>query len=106
MDTPPAERRERLQSSVHQLVGQILGIPQAEVDLDRPITAMGLDSLMAIDLKNIVENEAGIVVPTVQILEGPSVRELTSLMETLLWAGADSQRGAPARAGEREIVDI
>jgi len=63
------------------LAAQIAAVFGTEVDnLDRetPVTRMGLDSLMAIELLNRIEAALGIPFPMGAILSGPSVRDLAS----------------------------
>jgi acyl transferase domain-containing protein/acyl carrier protein len=61
------------------LAAQIAAVFGTEVDtLDRetPVTRMGLDSLMAIELLNRIEAALGIPFPMGAILSGPTVRDL------------------------------
>lgn len=61
------------------LAAQIAAVFGTEIDtLDRetPVTRMGLDSLMAIELLNRIEASLGIPFPMGAILSGPSVRDL------------------------------
>ena len=47
----PAERRTRLAGYLRERAAAALGVPAAAVALDQPLTALGLDSLSAIELK-------------------------------------------------------
>ncbi|HEX4498685.1 MAG TPA: AMP-binding protein, partial [Thermoanaerobaculia bacterium] len=45
------------------------------LDPERPLTGFGLDSLVAVELKNAVEDEVGVALPIAGLLEGMSLRE-------------------------------
>jgi len=74
----PEERRARLAAYLREQVGRVLGLPAARVDAEQPIGKLGLDSLMAVELKNRIEADLGIGLAAVALLEGPSVTELTA----------------------------
>ncbi len=50
------------------------------LDPNRPLSAYGLDSLAAVEVKNGVERELGVVLPIVEFLKGPSVRQLAAII--------------------------
>jgi acyl carrier protein len=51
-----------------------------EVDSDRPLTLLGIDSLMAMEIKNRVETELNTEVPIVTVLEGPTIFQLSKML--------------------------
>jgi natural product biosynthesis luciferase-like monooxygenase protein len=75
---PAAAREARLSAYVLDKVADVLQIPPPRLDLDRPLSDVGLDSLMAIELKNRLEGELGVHVSMVTFLEGPSIRQLAA----------------------------
>lgn len=94
-----AQRRRLLDAYVRQEVARVLKIAVAKLDVQQPLSNMGLDSLMAIELKNRVEMDLGIRVSMVTFLQGPSVAQLTTqvLMElepkAQLSSAAQTQHG-------------
>jgi hypothetical protein len=65
------------------------------LDIDQPLNNLGIDSLMAIELKNRIEGDLGVTVPMVKFLEGPSVRDLAGYVSTRF-----SVRGLQSNAGD------
>ena len=61
-----------------------LGIDEASIDPEKSIMQYGLDSLMALEIKNRIEIECGVGIPIVKFLEGPTLINLTSLLEEQL----------------------
>jgi natural product biosynthesis luciferase-like monooxygenase protein len=74
----PDERRAWLESHIKSSVAEVLRLDASELDVDRPLNMMGLDSLMAIEIKNRVESSLGLNLPLVSLLEGPSVAQLAA----------------------------
>ncbi len=86
-------RRALLGDYLALRVGRTLGLAAQELDRARPINLMGFDSLMALETKNVIESDLGVVIPMVRLLEGPSVEEIVG---ELLARGA----GSVERTGE------
>jgi acyl transferase domain-containing protein/D-arabinose 1-dehydrogenase-like Zn-dependent alcohol dehydrogenase/trans-aconitate methyltransferase/acyl carrier protein len=86
----PAERRkELLLDFLKDKVARVLGSSADKVDLSKPLTEVGLDSLMAVELRNWVEGELRVSLPIAELLQGPSVDRLAELLlEQLLKADA------------------
>src|SRR5205814_1115748 len=76
----PGERQHLLESYLCEQVAAALGIATSELDVHHPLNTLGIDSLMALELKNRVEFELGEVVPVVKLLQGPSIAQLTTDM--------------------------
>jgi acyl transferase domain-containing protein len=51
-----------------------------QIDTARPLTLLGIDSLMAMEIKNRVETELNTEVPIVTVLEGPTIAELAKIL--------------------------
>ncbi len=70
-------------------LGMIMGLAADQLDPDQSLGAMGLDSLMAIELKNTIEARIGVVLPMARFLEGPSLQDLALQVAELLTDGQD-----------------
>ena len=75
-------------------IGKILGIVPAKVDVNRPVTDMGMDSLTAMELRLMIEKEVGIELPLMSLASGGSVRQLASQIAARLH-GVDEPAEAP-----------
>ncbi len=76
----PAQRLEILTSQLQKEAARVLRLPSTELDVARSLNQFGLDSLMALELKNRIEARCGITIPLVNILTGPSVKDLSSVL--------------------------
>jgi acyl carrier protein len=76
----PDDWQTILESQLREQAGRVLKMSAASLDVEDPLNTLGIDSLMAIELKNRIEADLGVTVPMVKFLEGPSVRELAGYM--------------------------
>ncbi|BAY66407.1 amino acid adenylation [Calothrix brevissima NIES-22] len=70
------ERHLQLTNYLQAQVAQVLKIEQSQLDVQQPLSSLGIDSLMAIELKNCIETNLGVVVPITSFLEGASIDRL------------------------------
>lgn len=76
------ERFKLLQGYLAEQVAQVLLLPTSRLDVDSPINYMGLDSLIAVELRKRIRNELGIELSITIFLEDVSVTILAAqLME-------------------------
>jgi myxalamid-type polyketide synthase MxaE and MxaD len=80
----PADRLQLIQSHLTELVARVLGLPASKLDIEQPLSNLGLDSLMAVELKNRIAVDLGVNVPMVTFLSGPSVVQAASQLLHLL----------------------
>jgi amino acid adenylation domain-containing protein len=76
----PAERRARLTEWLRERVAAVLGVSASEVSSRKPLTALGLDSLTAVELKGSVEEALGLAAPLLELLQGIGVEPLADLL--------------------------
>jgi len=89
-------------------VGEVFGIADAKVDRTAPLTTLGLDSLMTVELVNRMESVAGVRIPMGTLFSGPSIEELAQTVLRLVLPTrepgdreADTAAGAGGRRSHR-----
>ena len=95
---PVNQRLEKLVVHVQTQVASIMGVsPPESLDLERGLFEMGMDSLMALELKNTLESNLGIFVPAVAAFEHPSVVALSTYLaqEILEWEIPNQSETSP-----------
>ena len=87
MDQAPENRRRSIEDFVQEQAAQVLGFRRDEVfPVEVPLTDLGLDSLMAVDLKNRLQAGLGQNLSPTVVFDYPSVSDMVGLLETMLWA--------------------
>lgn len=71
------EQVEVLKSYLSRLIAKVLRIPENHLSTTRPLTSLGIDSLMAVEMKNRIELDLGISIPLVLFLQGPNINAFT-----------------------------
>jgi len=99
---PAGERLDLLVTMLRDQVGSVLRAAPSDLDVDRPLTDLGLDSLMAIDLVNRIESAFEIAVPRDRLSAGATIAGLAvTLLELIVGVGATpaAPATAPAETG-------
>jgi len=92
----PDQQREMVEEFLAVQIAAVLGSEADSIDRDTPVTGLGLDSLMTVELLNRIEGELRVNFPIGSILSGPSISDLAvTLLGPLLAAARLEARGAP-----------
>jgi phthiocerol/phenolphthiocerol synthesis type-I polyketide synthase C len=83
-DATGPERRRLLESYLRDQAAGQLGMTPSLLDIESPLNNLGVDSLMAAELRAHIERDVGVVVPVVNFLDGPSVSALADWLGTTL----------------------
>ncbi len=99
----PVELKALVLQLLTEQVAGVLRLPPAEVDPDRSLYDMGLDSLMTVELGVGIERQFGVQLPTMGLSEASSLRGLAARVLEALQAhdapeGEDAEVAARAEA--------
>jgi phthiocerol/phenolphthiocerol synthesis type-I polyketide synthase C len=84
---PSADRRDYLVQAIKEHIGRVLGMQPAELDADRPLMELGLDSLMGVELSEILARE-NIPLPVMELIQSGSIANMAArILQTLDAAG-------------------
>lgn len=79
-----------------QEVGEILRLPPAKIEADRPLQDMGLDSLMGVEMVVALESRFGIRLPVMALSESATIERLAARILEQLRAERQEGGSAPA----------
>ncbi len=92
------ERPALLADYLHQLTAKVLRIERARFDTAQPLHTLGMDSMLAIELKNQIDHYLRVNISVVELLQGSSVMLLaTRILPQLVFA-------APAEMDDIETL--
>ena len=96
---PADERPELLRTWLAERFARLARVPMARLDLGRPLTGQGLDSLAAIELASEVETSLGVTLSLADLLAGLSLDEIASRLvgevESSASSAEEATRGEP-----------
>ena len=72
---------------LRNLVAEVMNHDGDLMDTSENLNEMGLDSLMAVEIKNRVQSETGVDIPIIQVLDGMSLNSLTEQVMNHLHLG-------------------
>ncbi|MFD1047718.1 acyl carrier protein, partial [Kibdelosporangium lantanae] len=75
-----AQRLAAVETITRECVAVVARMPAAGIDPDMPLRSLGINSLMALELRNELEGRFEVALSTTVILNHPTVRELAPLV--------------------------
>ena len=85
-DANQEEGLKLMQSYLMNKVGQVLRSDQSGLDVAVPLNTLGMDSVMALDLKNRIEKDTHVSLSIVALLKGMNIAQLALQITTRLQA--------------------
>ncbi|MBW4635047.1 MAG: amino acid adenylation domain-containing protein [Iphinoe sp. HA4291-MV1] len=74
----PKDQKLLLESYLQECVARVLKITPSQLNCQQPLSSLGLDSLMAIELQHSIETDLGVILPMTSFLEGDSIAQLVT----------------------------
>lgn len=98
---PATQRARALQAEVATQAAHVLGIaPDQPLDPDQPLHDLGLDSLMAVELRNTLSGLLGTRLPSTLLFDHPSIAKAAEYLGEKLFGREESEPAdSPASAG-------
>jgi acyl transferase domain-containing protein/NADPH:quinone reductase-like Zn-dependent oxidoreductase/thioesterase domain-containing protein/nucleoside-diphosphate-sugar epimerase len=86
-------RESLVREYIRDELARIMGVEPSSLEIDQPLSTFGLDSLLALELKNNLESRLDFTLPMAKLMEGPSIASLAE--ETVrLVVGSDAVSSA------------
>ena len=86
-------RRTMIEEAIRASVADVVKLPAERIDAERPLRALGIDSVMSLELRNRLEKQIGARLPATLIWNYPTIRDLTPYLA--IEAGISLEDGEP-----------
>ncbi|HEU5133178.1 MAG TPA: AMP-binding protein, partial [Pyrinomonadaceae bacterium] len=91
----PGHSIEEVEQWLCTQLAQKLGVDVSEIDLEKPITHYGIDSVATVELMHALETGLGVVVPFTSFYRSPNIREIARETAEQLRGHVDDQKIRP-----------
>ncbi|MGC4093803.1 MAG: KR domain-containing protein [Polyangiaceae bacterium] len=99
----PAEQYERVLLALRELLARVLRLKLEQVDVQASLSQLGLDSLLAVELKNRLFSELSVSFSVVELLRETRIDELGRTLQQRLCSASGQQQLAPRRSESGEL---
>lgn len=108
LQIPTEQQQAAVLAALAQLIARISGLPAAQIEPTTTLTELGLDSLMALELRNVLEARYGVAVPIRNLLLNEQTVGGVSeaLLSGLLLAAASQPAGAERHGASVEVIEV
>jgi len=98
----PADRIDVIGLAVRDVVGSVLRVKPEGLRLDQPLTDLGLDSLMAVEIESSIENSIGVALPPASLMKARTIGQIAMLVSEHMGGGVAN---VPVVSAEPESSD-
>jgi acyl transferase domain-containing protein/NADPH:quinone reductase-like Zn-dependent oxidoreductase/thioesterase domain-containing protein/NAD(P)-dependent dehydrogenase (short-subunit alcohol dehydrogenase family)/acyl carrier protein len=89
-------RRALVRDYIQQELARIMGVAPEGLEADRQLSTFGLDSLLALELKNNLESRLDFTLPMAKLMEGPTIASLAEATVGIIFGELASASGDAA----------
>jgi len=76
----PEEKETVIAQAVREVVGSVLRVKPDTLRDDQPLTDLGLDSLMGVEIENSLEATVGVALPPTSLMRARTIGQIASLI--------------------------
>jgi acyl carrier protein len=106
----PKDREPIITAAVRDIIGSVLRVKPDTLRNDQPLTDLGLDSLMGVEIENSLEAAIGVALPPTSLMRARTIGQIASLiagyMSGKTATPAPAAAAAPVEASVTEHVDL
>lgn len=92
---PPTEKEAVICQAVREAVGSVLRVKPDSLRDDQPLTDLGLDSLMGVEIETSLEGAVGVALPPTSLMRARTIGQIASLIAGHLGGAAPAAESTP-----------
>lgn len=106
----PDERDAVIGQAVRDVVGTVLRVKPESLRDDQPLTDLGLDSLMGVEIETMIEGSIGVALPPTSLMRARTIGQIAALISEHLGGAAEpgtaTKAAPPVPAAPAAEVDV
>ncbi len=102
-DATEADRPKLIEEFLADQLSRVLRMSPDELDIRQPLNNLGIDSLMAVELRNHVQASLGVVIPVAQLLQDPNIVQLAQCILEQLDETTAEEIDVPVGVGGKTV---
>jgi NADPH:quinone reductase-like Zn-dependent oxidoreductase/acyl carrier protein len=99
------EKEAVIAQAVREVVGSVLRVKPDTLRDDQPLTDLGLDSLMGVEIENSLEAAIGVALPPTSLMRARTIGQIATLMMAHIGGGGSPTIVAPPVAARKTTVE-
>jgi acyl carrier protein len=103
---PPAEKLAVICQAVREAVGSVLRVKPDSLRDDQPLTDLGLDSLMGVEIETSLEAAVGIALPPTSLMRARTIGQIGALIAAQLGGASAVAPAAPVAVLEEAVSEV
>lgn len=101
----PDDRLAVICQAVREVVGSVLRVKADSLRDDQPLTDLGLDSLMGVEIETSLESAVGVALPATSLMRARTIGQIGVLIAGHMGSSATPSPVAPAVSVESNVVE-
>jgi len=97
------EREALVVQALQDVVGSVLRVKPESLRPDQPLTDLGLDSLMGVEIENLIESSIGVSLPPASLMRARTIGQIATLLNEHL---GGSKAASPSLVAVPEVESI
>jgi acyl carrier protein len=102
----PEDKEAVITQAVREIVGSVLRVKPDSLRDDQPLTDLGLDSLMGVEIENSLEAAIGVALPPTSLMRARTIGQIAALIAGHVGGVASTTKVAVAETSPAEPVEV
>lgn len=107
IEAAPGDAREAvIVQALQEVVGSVLRVKPDSLRPDQPLTDLGLDSLMGVEIENLIETSIGVALPPTSLMRARTIGQIAALIHGHLGGEKKAEVAAAPVVEEASLEEV